>query len=94
VVEVKEHRRGEHATIHPVIRFRTITGNEVTFESKFGSSNWKVKAGDRLEVLFHPDDPTEAEVVNFFAQWGLIAILGIMALGSIIMAPVVYLLFR
>ncbi len=94
VIDVKEHSGGEGATRHPVIRYKTMNGEEATFESKFGSSNWKVKTGDRLEILVNRDNPSEAEVVSLMAQWGLPIIFGIVSVGSIIGAPIVYLFFR
>jgi hypothetical protein len=94
VIAVKEHSGGEGPTRHPVIRYQTATGEEVTFESKFGSSNWKVKPGDRLEILVTPGNPSDAEVVSFMAQWGLSLILAMVSIGSVIGAPVVYLLLR
>ncbi|MBI2926967.1 MAG: DUF3592 domain-containing protein [Verrucomicrobia bacterium] len=94
VIDVKEHTGGEGPTRHPVVCYRTGTGKEVAFESKFGSSNWKVKPGDRLEVLFNPSDPSDAEVVRFRTQWGLCFIFAIVSVGSVIGVPVVYLLLR
>jgi len=94
VIDVKERGGGEGPTKHPVIRYRTATGEDVTVESKFGSSNWKVKTGDRLEIVVDPDNPSDAEVVNFMAQWGLPLAFAIVALGSIIGAPVAYILLR
>ena len=94
VIDVKEHSGGEGPTRHPVIRYKTATGEDVTFESKFGSSNWKVKTGDRLEILVSPSNPSDAEVVSFMAQWGLSLIFAIVSIGSVIGAPVVYLLLR
>ena len=94
VIEVKEHSGGEGPTKHPVIRYKAATGEDVTFESKFGSSNWKVKTGDRLEILIDPGNLSDAEVVSFMAQWGLPLIFAIVAVGSIIGAPVAYMFLR
>ena len=94
VIEVKERSGGEGPTKHPVIRYKAATGEDVTFESKFGRSNWKVKTGDRLEILVSPSNPSDAEVVSFMAQWGLPLIFAIVSAGSAIGAPVVYLLLR
>jgi hypothetical protein len=94
VIDVKEHSGGDGPTKHPVIRYKAATGEDVTFESKFGSSNWKVKTGDRLEILVNPGNLSDAEVVSFMAQWGLPLIFAIVAAGSIIGAPVVYVLLR
>jgi hypothetical protein len=94
VIEVKEHSGSEGPTRHPVIRYKTATGEDATFESKFGSSNWRVKIGDRLEILVSPSNPADAEVVSFMAQWGLSLIFGILSVVSVIGAPVVYVLLR
>ena len=95
VIEVKEREGGEGGTTrHPVIRYRNARGEEATFESKFGSSNWKVKAGDRLEILVNPSKPAESQVVGFMAQWGLPFVFGIVSVVSIIGVPVVYLALK
>ncbi|HTI98836.1 MAG TPA: DUF3592 domain-containing protein [Dongiaceae bacterium] len=95
VVTVNEQRDPEGGiTRHPVIRYLSLTGHEVTFASKFGSSHWKVKPGDRLEILYHPEQPAEAEVVNFMAQWALPLVFAIVAGGSLLFAPVMFWLLR
>ena len=97
VIEVREHPRGggDGGPIkHPVIRFVARNGETVTFESKFGRSNWEVKPGDRLEILVSPTDPADAEVMGFLPQWGIPIALGIISLGSIIGAPVLYLALK
>ena len=95
VIEVKEHHGGEgDPTKHPVIRYTAVNGETVTFESKFGSSNWKVKAGDRLEILVSQSNPTDAEVAGFMAQWAIPILFGIISVGSIIGAPIIYLVLK
>ena len=95
VIEVKEHGGGEGGpTRHPVIRYTAINGETVTFESKYGSSNWKVKAGDWLEILVSRSNPVEAEVVGFMPQWGLPLVFGIISAASIIGAPIIYLVLK
>jgi hypothetical protein len=94
VVEVKEHPGSEGATRHPVIRYRALNGQELTFESKFGRSNWPVKPGDHLAILVNRNDPTQAEVVNFMAQWGLPLVFAIVSAASIIGAPIVFLALK
>lgn len=94
VIDVREHSGGEGPTKHPVIRYKTERGEEVTFESRFGSSNWEIKPGDRLEILANADNPSDAEVVNFMAQWGLPIVLAIASAGSILGAVAVYVILR
>jgi hypothetical protein len=94
VIGVNEHSGGDGSTKHPVIRYKAMSGEEVTFESKFGRSNWQVKRGDRLEILVNRSNPTDAEVVSFMAQWALPVIFAIVSAGSIIGAPLVYLFLK
>jgi len=95
VIEVREHtgRRGGR-THHPVVRFKGMNGQDVAFESNYGSSTWKVKAGDRLEVLFNPSNPKDAEVAGFMVQWFLPLVLAIISAASIIGAPLLYLILK
>ncbi len=94
VIDIKIHGGGEEfgPTPHPVIRYRAMNGEHVTFLGKFGNSNWRVKKGHRLEILVSPGKPTDAEVVSFITQWGLPLLLAIISGGSIISAAAVYLL--
>ena len=96
VIEVREHHRGGEGgpTKHPIIRYQAGNGETLTFESVFGSSNWKVQPGDRLDILVNENNPADAEVVGFLAQWGLPLVLGIVSLVSIIGAPIVYLVLK
>ena len=94
VLEVKEHQGSETPTRHPIIRYKSITGQEVTFESKYGSSNWKVKPGDRLEILVSPDNPSDAEVMSFMAQWGLPLVFAVVSAASVVGAPILYLVLK
>jgi hypothetical protein len=94
VIGVNEHSGGEAPTKHPVIRYKAMGGEDVTFESKFGRSNWQVKPGDRLEILVNRSDPTDAEVVSFMAQWAFPVIFAVISAGSIIGAPLVYLFLK
>lgn len=97
VIEVKEHHGGGGEggpTKHPVIRYTALSGEVVTFESKFGSSNWKVKTGDRLEILVSRSSPGDAEAVGFMPQWGIPLVFGIISVGSIIGAPIIYLVLK
>ena len=91
VIEVKNRAGRNGTTRHPVIRFTAMDGQTVTFESNFGSSNWKIKAGDRIEVFYNPNKPSGAEPVYFVAQWFLPLVFGIISVSSLIAAPLLYL---
>lgn len=94
VIEVKERPGRQGMTRHPVIRYSSTPGTPLTFESRFGRSNWPVKPGDRLEILVHGGESGEAEVVGFMVQWGVPTVFALVSVVSFIGAPVVYLLLR
>jgi hypothetical protein len=94
VIEVKEHQGSGGSTRHPVIQYKTAAGEDFTFESKHDSSNSKVKTGDRLEILVNPDNPSDAEVVSFLAQWGVSLVFAIVSVSSVIAAPILYLVLK
>ena len=94
VIAVKEKAGSEAATFHPVIKYNAISGEEITFESKYGSSHWKVKAGDRLNILVSRTNPSDAEVEMFMAQWGLSVVFAIISVTGFIAAPLVFVLLK
>jgi len=94
VIAVKEKAGREAATYHPVIRYRANSGEEFTFESKYGSSNWKLKVGDHLDILVNKANPADAEVEAFMAQWGLTLAFAIISVMGFIAAPMVFLLLK
>lgn len=56
-------------TYHPVVRFTTAKGRTVQFVSDSGSSPATKSEGDRVEVLYDPDDPQDAKLSGFFDLW-------------------------
>lgn len=94
VVEIRERPGAEGVVKYPVIRYQNARRQEMTFESKIGSTNPKVAVGDHIEILVNPDNPTEAEVANFAAQWAVPLALGIGAVASFIGALVVFLVVK
>lgn len=95
VVDLKQHGSDEGGpTIHPVIMFKSQNGADFTFESKFGSSGWKIKKGDSVNILVNQANPNDSEVVNFMAQWGVPLILAVASAGSLVCAPLAYLFLK
>jgi len=62
----------------------------MTFESKYGSSNWKIKAGDQLDILVSQINPRTLKW-RVHGAVGLPFVFGMVAALSIIGAPIVYL---
>lgn len=77
----------------PRVKFRTASGEEVTFESSLGSSTPSFRAGDTVRVRYLPERPAEAEIDGFWENWfGTIAagacggVLLTVGLGSVILS--------
>jgi hypothetical protein len=82
VVELSRSSDSEGTvTFHPVVRFTTAEGRTVEFVSSTGSSPPDHSAGDRVEVLYDPDDPQDARLTGFFDLWLLPLVFGVMGLG-------------
>lgn len=65
----------------PVLRFRTHAGEETEFRSTVGTSVPRFEVGQRLDVLYNPEEPSDARIQNFMQLWLPTLILG--TLGGI-----------
>lgn len=70
VIELERRQSGDDGpTYYPVIRFIDADGREVTFTSSTGSNPPSKREGDKVDVLYDPKNPNEAELNSFFALW-------------------------
>ena len=65
----------------PVIRFATSDGSSHVVNSGVFSYPPAFEVGDKVQVVYLPGKPHEAEYVGLFAQWGVVLIVGGMAAG-------------
>ena len=64
----------------PVIRFATSDGSSHVVNSSVFSYPPAFELGDKIQVVYPPGKPHEAEYVGLFAQWGVVMIVGGMAI--------------
>ena len=65
----REIRRDvERASFAPVVRFTTREGREIEFHGRGGSST-PFAEGDRVTVIYEPDNPIRARIVSFLDLW-------------------------
>ena len=67
----------------PVIQFTTVSGMTVTAESKTSKSGLFI--GQKIPVLYDPNDPKNLEINSFWSRWVLVwiaAFLAVLLLGS------------
>ncbi|HVF45383.1 MAG TPA: DUF3592 domain-containing protein [Pyrinomonadaceae bacterium] len=87
VVELREHR-GEGVTYAPVIRFAGPGGRVVEFTESVASSPPAHRVGERVRILYRPEDPTRARVAStsnlylltiiFAAIGGVVSVIGLL----------------
>jgi hypothetical protein len=70
VVDLSRERDSEgDVSFYPVVRFTAGTGETIVFVSSSGSSPASETPGDRVEVLYDPDDPYDAKLSGFLHLW-------------------------
>ena len=84
VVQSLRAERLQRTTIYfPVIQFTTASGVTVTTESKTSKSGLNV--GQKIPVLYDPNDPKNLEIDSFWSRWVLVwiaAFVAVLLLGS------------
>ena len=77
----------------PIVEF-TAGGELYTFESGSGSSSRPYKKGQEIPVLYHPDNPENAQIESFGSQWLGVLICGLIGIVFIGMATAIHFIFR
>ncbi|OGV58211.1 MAG: hypothetical protein A2X49_03345 [Lentisphaerae bacterium GWF2_52_8] len=94
VVRIETEEGNEGTTlIYPVFRFK-IGKAEHTVRNRYGRSPWKINAGDTVMVIYNTENPEEAEVLNPLVQWRMTMAMAASAVGSLILAPIVFFAMR
>ena len=68
VIDLSVDFSSDGTVYYPVVRFTTAEGRTVEFRSSSGSSS-QPDVGDRVDVLYDPDDPQDAQLSGFFDLW-------------------------
>jgi hypothetical protein len=88
---VIELERSNSNTYHPVVRYRTAAGLDVTFRSSHGSSPPSHAVGEAVEVLYDESDPSAARIRSFASLWlGPIIVGGIGSVFVLVGGGVIY----
>jgi hypothetical protein len=82
-----ERRDRDALSFHPTVRFRTLAGIAITFESQLGSERPRLSVGSEVPVRYRVDRPSEAEIASLLTLWGLpvlasLAGLAFLAIGA------------
>jgi len=82
VVGIREERDPTDVNLlyRPRIRFRTVSGQEVTFESSVASGDTEWRVGAPVRVRYDTTNPVAAECDSAVALWGATGLFAAMAL--------------
>jgi len=82
VIGVREERDPTDVNLlyRPRIRFRTASGQELTFESSVASGETEWRVGAPIRVRYDTTNPVAAECDSAVALWGATALFALMAL--------------
>jgi hypothetical protein len=73
-------RRGQRVfsvtSVFPVIAFSTPDGREFEFEALVGGTTPDYQLGERVRVMYNPENPTEARIGETENLWGIPIVLG------------------
>jgi hypothetical protein len=79
VIALIEVPEGVQVTYYPKVMFRTPEGREVTFRSEMGHADSPCRrVGEKLTVLYLPNQPNTAEIESFLSLWGAALVFGIL----------------
>ena len=78
VIEMVRERNSDNTgyLFAPVVRFQTVEGNTVEFESGLRSNPPGYRTGQTVSVFYDPDEPRSAAIKGFFSLWLMPLILG------------------
>ncbi len=70
IIDVPADLEGSGGVMYaPVIRFTTDRGNTITFQSAHATNPASYREGDKVQVLYDPDDPGTARMHDFMSLW-------------------------
>uniref|UniRef100_A0A9E7ZU21 DUF3592 domain-containing protein n=1 Tax=Bosea sp. NBC_00436 TaxID=2969620 RepID=A0A9E7ZU21_9HYPH len=85
VVELR-HGGGD-STYRPVVSFRTVGGQAVTFMTSWGTSPPAYRRGDQVTVLYDAAAPNKAEIEGFLSLWlGTLILAGLATVFALLSA--------
>ncbi|WP_421780334.1 DUF3592 domain-containing protein [Kiloniella litopenaei] len=64
----------------PEVSFKTLTGDEIIFQSSTGSNPPAYKKGESVSILYEPENPQDAKINDTLSLWFSPVILGLVGL--------------
>lgn len=71
-------------TYSPVFTYKDKRGKEYTKKSSYSSYPAIGNVGDSIEIMYNPDNPSQAKINTFFSNWGVPIILASLGIADLI----------
>lgn len=84
VVKLIQSGTGKSARYKPVVHYIDQTGQTIEFVSQNGSNPPSYSRGQRVEIVYHPMEPQNARINDFFSLWGGTLAMGGMGVGLVL----------
>lgn len=84
---------GSSGVYCPTIEFTTASGEDVRFESSYGTMPASHKVGQVVRVLYDPKNPNSAEIDSGLSKWLVPGCLMIFAIGAFLFSIMFFGLF-
>lgn len=86
VIEMVRVRDSENTgyLFAPVVRFQTVEGKTIEFESGLRSNPPAYRTGQTVTVFYDPDEPLSAAIKGFFSLWLMPLILSFIGAGFLV----------
>jgi hypothetical protein len=95
IIQMLEKKDHDNDTVfYPVFSFSDSKGEGHTIYSTWGSFPPAYSVGEKVNVLYSPKNPKDAKIESFFSLWGWSAITGIIAVGDLIIAAILWLVSK
>lgn len=89
ITKMEEREGSDHGTaFYPVFTFKDSSGQDQEVYSSSGQYPPAYKVGDKVTVLYQPDDPRHAKIDAFLDLWMWPVLLGIFGLFELFIAIV------
>lgn len=71
VIDLGLRYSGNSRVYYPIIKFTDESGQEIEFRSSFGSNPPAYQVGEKVSILYIPDNPDQARISSFISLWFL-----------------------
>jgi hypothetical protein len=91
IIQMLEKKEHDNDTVfYPVFSFSDSKGEGHTIYSTWGSFPPAYSVGEKVNVLYSLENPKDAKIESFFSVWGWSAITGIIAVGDVMLAAILW----